>query len=72
MESGLASSHFLMCSPQLDRSEMFTELYREEKKEAGDRSGQKDKKGKKYMGSCRLESVLIINRMEQFPRRALK
>ena len=26
-ESGLASSHFLMCTPQLDRSEMFTELY---------------------------------------------
>ena len=25
-ESGLASSHFLMCTPQLDRSEMFTEL----------------------------------------------
>ena len=32
-ESGLASSHFLMCTPQLDRSEMFTELYRDEKKE---------------------------------------
>ena len=32
MESGLASSHFLMCTPQLDRSEMFMELYREEKK----------------------------------------
>ena len=31
-ESGLASSHFLMCTPQLDRSEMFTELYREEKR----------------------------------------
>ena len=26
---------------QLDHSEMFTELYREEKKEAGDRGGQK-------------------------------
>jgi len=24
---------------------MFTELYREEKKEEGDRSGQKDKRG---------------------------
>ena len=45
-ESGLASSHFLMCTPQLDHSEMFTELYREEKKEAGDRGGQKDKRGK--------------------------
>ena len=29
-ESGLASSHFLMCTPQLDHSEMFMELYREE------------------------------------------
>ena len=44
-ESGLASNHFLVCTPQLDRSEMFTELYREEK-EAGDRGGQKDKRGK--------------------------
>ena len=43
-ESGLASSHFLMCTPQLDHSEMFTELYRDEKKE-GDRGGQKDKRG---------------------------
>jgi len=25
---------------------MFTELYREEKKEEGDRSGQEDKRGK--------------------------
>ena len=30
---------------QLDRSEMFTELYRDEKKEEGDRGGQKDKRG---------------------------
>ena len=44
-QSGLASRHFLMCTPQLDRSEMFMELYREEKKEAGDRGGQKDKRG---------------------------
>ena len=44
VESGLASSHFLMCTPQLDRSEMFMELYREEKEE-GDRGGQKDTRG---------------------------
>ena len=44
-ESRLASNHFLMCTPQLDHSEMFTELYREEKKEEGDRDGQKDKRG---------------------------
>ena len=30
----------------LDCSEMFMELYREEKEEAGDRGGQKDKRGK--------------------------
>ena len=44
-ESGLASSHFLICTPQLDHSEMFTELYRGEKKEEGDRGGQEDKRG---------------------------
>ena len=44
-ESKVASNHFLMCTPQLDRSEMFTELYREEKREEGDRGGQEDKGG---------------------------
>ena len=29
----------------LDLSEMFMELYREEKKEEGDRGGQEDKEG---------------------------
>ena len=29
----------------LDHSEMFTELYREEKREEGDRGGQEDKGG---------------------------
>ena len=29
----------------LDHSEMLTELYREEKKEEGDRGGQEDKRG---------------------------
>ena len=33
-----------MCTPQVDHSEMFTELYREEKEE-GDRGGQEDKRG---------------------------
>jgi len=32
-----------MCTPQLDRSELFTELYREEKKEEGSRGGQEDR-----------------------------
>jgi len=43
-ESGLASNHFLICTPQLDLSEMFTELYREEKKEEGDRGSQEYKR----------------------------
>ena len=42
-ESKLASNHFLMCTPQLDHSEMFTELYREDKRKEGDRGGQEDK-----------------------------
>ena len=29
----------------LDHSEMFTELYREEEREEGDRGGQEDKEG---------------------------
>ena len=44
-ESKLASNHFLMCTPQLDHSEMFMELYREEKREEGDRGGQEEKRG---------------------------
>ena len=44
-ESKLASNHFPMCSPQLDPSEMFMELHREEKREEGDRGGQEDKRG---------------------------
>ena len=44
-KSRLASNHFLMCTPQLDHSEMFMELNREEKKEEGDRGGQEDKRG---------------------------
>ena len=44
-QCGLASNHFLMCTPQLDHSEMFTDLYIEEKREEGDRGGQEDKRG---------------------------
>ena len=43
--SKLASNHFLMRTSQLDHSEMFMELYREEKREEGDRGGQEDKSG---------------------------
>ena len=49
-----------MCTPQLDRSELFTELYREEKEEGG-RGGQEDKLG----GMKRRETDLARN---QFPK----
>ena len=39
-----------MCTSQLDHSEMFMELYRTEKKEEGDRGGQKDKRGNEKEG----------------------
>ena len=34
-----------MCTPQLDRSETVTKLYREEKREEGERGGQEEKRG---------------------------
>ena len=43
-ESKLASSHFLMCAPYLDLSEVFMELYREEEREEVNRGGQEDKR----------------------------
>ena len=43
-ESKLASSHFLIMLHSLDRSEVFTELYREEEREEVDRGGQEDKR----------------------------
>ena len=49
-----------MCTPQLDLSETFMELYREEKREEGDRGDQKDKGGIK-----RRETVPASN---QFPK----
>ena len=44
-ESKLASNHFLCTLHSLDHSEMFTELYREEKREEGDRGNQEEKRG---------------------------
>ena len=44
-ESKLASNKFLMCATQSGCSQMFKELYREEKREEGDRGGQEDKRG---------------------------
>jgi len=64
-ESGLASNHFLMCTPQLDHSVM--ELYREEKKEEGDRGGQEDKSGE-WKGGRQIQPVIsslsVLHRLE--------
>ena len=66
-ESGLTSNHFLMCTPQLDCSEMFTELYREEKREEGDRGGQEDKrrecKGERQIQPV-ISSLSVLHRLE--------
>ena len=66
-ESGLASNDFLMCTPQLDRSEMFMELYRKEKREEGDRGGQKDKRGE-WKGGRQIQPVIsslsVLHRLE--------
>ena len=56
-ESGLFSNLFLMCTPQLDCSELFTELYREEQKEEGGRGGQEDKWGK-WKGGRQIQPVI--------------
>ena len=56
-----------MCTPQLDRSELFTELYGEEKKEEGDRGGQKDKGGD-WKGGRQIQPVIsslsVLHRLE--------
>ena len=39
------AGHAIYLEKYTSRSEMFTELYRDEKKEEGDRGGQKDKRG---------------------------
>jgi len=46
-----------MCTPQLDRSELFTELYREEKKEEGGIGGQEDKWGE-WKGGRQIQPVI--------------
>ena len=53
----LASNHFLMYTPQLDLSEMFMELYREEKREDGDRGGEGDKRGESK-GARQIQPVI--------------
>ena len=49
-ESGPASNYFLMCTPQLDCSEMFTELYREKKEEEGEEVARRIKWGNEKEG----------------------
>ena len=44
-ERKLASNHFSCALHSLDPSEMFTQLYREEKREEGGRGGQEDEGG---------------------------
>ena len=46
-----------MYTAQLDRSEMFMELYREETREEGDRGGQEDKRGKSK-GERQIQAVI--------------
>ena len=56
-----------MCTPQLDRSEMFTELNREEKREEGNRGGQEDKRGERK-GEIQTQSIIsslsVLHRLE--------
>ena len=56
-----------MCTPQLDLSEMFMELYREEKKEEGDRGDQEDKRGI-LKGGRQIQPVIsslsVLHRLE--------
>jgi len=56
-----------MCTPQLDRSELFTELYREEKKEEVGRGGQEDKWGE-WKGGRQIQPVIsslsVLHRLE--------
>ena len=56
-----------MCTPQLDRSEMFTELYRDENREEGDRGGQEDKRGESK-GERQIQPVIsslsVVHRLE--------
>ena len=55
-----------MCAAPLDHSEMFTKLYREEKR-AGDRGGQEDKRGESK-GEREIQSVIsslsVLHRLE--------
>ena len=65
-ESKLASNHFLMCTPQLDHSEMFTELYREEKREEVTEVARRIKgesKGERQIQPI-IRSLSVLHRLE--------
>ena len=57
-----------MCTPQLDCSEMFMELYREEKREEGDRGGQEVYKRGESKGERQIQPVIsslsVLHRLE--------
>ena len=59
-----------MCAAQLDHSEMFTKLYREEKR-AGDRGGQEDKRGESK-GERQMQPVIsslsVLHHLEHTKR----
>ena len=46
-----------MCTPQLDLSEIFTELNREEKREEEDKGGQEEKRGESK-GARQIQPVI--------------
>ena len=56
-----------MCAAPLDHSEMFTKLYREEKREEGNRGGQEDKreesKGERQIQPV-ISSLSLLHRLE--------
>ena len=56
-----------MCTAQLDLSEIFTELNREEKREEEDKGGQEDKRGESK-GERQIQPVIsslsVLHRLE--------
>ena len=66
-ESKLASNHFLMCSPQSGPFKMFMQLYREEKREEGDRGGWEYKRGNQKERQIQpvISSLSVLHTPEQ-------
>ena len=70
-ESKRASNHFLMCSPQSGLLRDVHGVYREEKREEGDRGGQEDKRGESK-GERQIQPVVsslsVLHRQEHTKR----